>query len=143
MADSIRIRTEELLSRTASILFNVVIISVDASIYLWSQTLYIACAGIFAVSVTVRSLTMIWMAGSLLEEEPQRKRVIGYAFFNLVMGWLMAFGWYLGLAWLYKHWPPISNILASIVAVIICYKSTFPLLPGSRQEWKALANHER
>ena len=119
----------ELLSRKAALLLNAVIVSAYLTIAVFAPTPWVMFGGFLLVALVIRCATLCWMTISEREITGNSARVaVGIVAWNLLLGivfsaTLLGFLWWLGHFWLSG-----IKILVPLIAVLVAYKSTFPVV---------------
>lgn len=121
-------------SRRRALVLNALIVSAYVAIAILTDDPWTKFAGFMLLAVGIRCATLCWMTLWASEEIPGSARSsLLFVLLNLVLGVLFSAGLVWGLWWLGRFWPSGIKVIVPFVAVLIAYKSTFPVW-SSRQE---------
>lgn len=111
---------------------NSALVAMYVAFALFAPSPWAMLAAFLGFAILVRCLTFVWMF-AVAREVSARQGLLAVAF-NLVGGLLLAGALITGLWWLGKIWLAGVKVLVPLIAVIVAYKSTFPLLPAAITE---------
>lgn len=124
------------LSRRIALVLNCLLVGTYIAIAVLASSPWIMFTCFLILAVLVRSATIYWMTRWASREtgEPVQSAFL-VILTNLILGLLFSAALIAGLWWLGRFWPSGVKIIVPCIAVIVAFKSTFPLSwPHQRKE---------